>query len=462
MTTPGRRVIPRTQRRQPPLKLTDPIAQTDREPTFLATDIWDRQMMVRSLEVVLAERRSPGHAALFMVGLDPESVINDSLRRGTGNRLVEIVEMRLLDLFGIENDVARVGEDEFAVFIDDLHGIDEAERIAKRLIRTIGQPVGSAHESLIPVVSVGVALISGAHGNASDVIRDAKAAMHLARQERAAGYQVMDQMHRQRLVERSTMQRNIVHALEHDEFVLYYQPIITLDGGRTTAIEALLRWDHPTQGITAPGPIIAAAEESQLITRIGEWALRTAAKQAAQWWNDSTFECAPVVHVNVSPRQLLRSAIVQTVERALAESNTPPEAICLEIIESFAIEEAALPVLNALKDLGVGLSIDDFGTGYSSLKRLASLPVDSIKLDRCFVQDVAESKKSKAIPKAVSAIGKALDLTLIAEGIETPYQLDRMANLGYQHGQGFLMCRPQPADYFENEVARAAPNDTTG
>ncbi len=442
---------PKARPQQTDRKLPDPAAGAGRElDAPPKNSIQDRQTLVRHLDDVLAQSQPPRGAALIMLGLEPEVVINDSLRRGAGNRLVETVETRLLQLFGTEDTVARVGEDEFAILIDNLTGTLAAERVAARLIQILSRPLDLGPESPIPAVSVGIALTSGAHGDSSDVIRDAKAAMHIARSKQTGGYQILDQSHRQRLIERSTMQRNIVRALKHDEFVLHYQPIIRLDVGRPTAIEALLRWNHPTQGITTPGGVIAVAEDSQLINRIGTWALRAAVRQAGQWWNGDLTEPAPVVHVNVSPRQLVRDPIVEIVERALADSNTPPEAICLEVTESVTIEDAAIPIFNELKELGVGLSIDDFGTGHSSLNRLYRLPVDSIKLDRTFVTDIAHSRKSTAIASAVVAIGEALDLTLIAEGIETPNQLHRMKDLGYQYGQGFLFAKPQPADQFEN------------
>ena len=273
--------------------------------------------------------------------------------------------------------------------------------------------------------------------------------MHIARSKPTVRYQVFDEHHRRRLISASTMRRDIVDALDRDEFVLHYQPILGLDTGQTVAVESLLRWNHPINGLTGPGDVIAAAEGSELIMRIGRWALLEAARQAALWWNHDHAGPKSVVHVNISPHHLVHDGIVETVGRVLDETNAPPESLCLEITETVTLDTAAVPILRELSDLGVSLSIDDFGTGHSSLSRLYAMPVNSVKLDRSFVTDIVQSTASNAIAGALLAIGEALDLTLIAEGIETQDQLDRLSDMGYEYGQGFLFARPMPVAELE-------------
>lgn len=407
------------------------------------SEIHSSTELVRTLDHALNERRASSGTALIIVSLESQSIINDSLGRGTGNRHAETVERRLLQMFSTEDIVARVAEDDFAILIADLGGALAAHRTARRVIEVLSRPIARQDGASVPEVCLGMVLASGSQRNAIDMMRDAKAALRRARSKNSGAYQIFDESQRNEMIERSTMHQSIVRALEHDEFVLHYQPIVLLDTGQPDAVEGLLRWNDPTGSTIAPGAVIAAAERSHLINRIGTWVLNDACRQAFEWWHADTEVAPPVVHVNVSPRQLVSSPIVEIVAQALEAYGTAPEAICLEVTESTMMEEVAVPILTELKQLGVGLSIDDFGTGYSSLDRLCRLPIDSLKLDRIFVADAATSDKSAAIARAVLAMAHALDLSVIAEGIETTTQLDQMRDLGYHRGQGFLFSKPQ-------------------
>jgi EAL domain-containing protein (putative c-di-GMP-specific phosphodiesterase class I) len=420
-----------------------------RRGTARSNTIQDRRALVRALNKILATSGESRHGAVFLLSLEPGTFVGDSLGRSDRTYLVEAIEHRLLDLFGRGEVVAEVGDAEYAVMVRGLDEAASAERVAHRTMRILGQPIDQQAGASVPEVCLGVAIMSGSHGDAADIMRDAKAALRVAQSRQSGGCHVFDESQRNAIIERSSIHRNVVRALEHDEFVLHYQPIVSLDSLQLTAVEGLLRWNHPTDGITLPSEVIEATEGTQLINRIGTWAVRAGCRQAAEWWASGSNIGAPVVHINLSPHQLVGDPIVRTVAQALDEYGTPPESICLEITEDFVIEEAAIPILYQLKALGVSLSIDDFGTGHSSLERLNRLPIDSIKLDQVFVADIARSERHAAIAVAVAGIGKALGLSLIAEGVETSAQLERMRALGYENGQGFLFARPLPVDQLE-------------
>ena len=310
-------------------------------------------------------------------------------------------------------------------------------------------------------VSVGVAVSDGsdAHADAESMIRDADIAMYSAKESGRDAVASFDASMRDRVSKRLDLERDLHHALERDELVLHYQPVMDIASGRVTGFEALLRWNHPAWGLVSPLTFIPVAEETGLIIDIGAWALGEACRQMQLWREELPDGDEMTIAVNVSARQLRNHGIVGRVQRALFESGLPRGALTLELTESTLMEDptGAPEVLGRLKTLGVDLAIDDFGTGYSSLAYLRGFPVDTVKIDRAFVMNVDGPESADAtLVAAIVAMADALGIATIAEGVESETQAERLLELGCGLAQGFLYSRPQPADAIPDTITRLA------
>jgi EAL domain-containing protein (putative c-di-GMP-specific phosphodiesterase class I) len=296
---------------------------------------------------------------------------------------------------------------------------------------------------------MGIAVSEGPFDTAERLLRDADAAMFTAKALGRDRIEVFDDTMRARAVERLEIEKSLRRALLRDELRVHYQPLVEFDCSEVIGFEALLRWQHPERGLLAPAEFLHIAEETGLIVSIGAWVLHEVCRQAARWAADAPPDARPLgVAVNLSARQLAHPDLVATVAEALAISGLEPHLLVLEITESVLMtdRELAVTILHALRSLGVRLSIDDFGTGQSSLGYLKTLPVDSLKIDRSFVDGLGADPDDSAIVAAVVHMGHALGLTVTAEGIETPLQLSELRSLGCDLGQGFYFARPQPSE----------------
>jgi diguanylate cyclase (GGDEF)-like protein/PAS domain S-box-containing protein len=388
--------------------------------------------------------------AVVFVDLDNFKVINDSLGHEAGDRLLMVVAERLRRVLRPDDLIARFGGDEFAVLLAGTGGEAAARRVAERLAGALRAPVELDGHHRYVTASFGVRTASAGAAEPEELLRDADAAMYRAKELGKARCEIFDASMHERAVERLDLEGGLRGAVERGELRVLYQPQVELASGHIVGAEALVRWEHPARGLVVPPVFIPIAEQTGLIVPIGAWVLRQACAQAATW-ADSTGRRL-TVSVNVSPRQLADDDFPATVSAALAETGLEPELLCLEITESavMADPDAAAEALSELKALGVHLAIDDFGTGYSSLGQLkALLPVDTIKIDKSFVDGITTAGEDRAIVDAVLRLASGLGLAAVAEGVETVEQARELLELGCGLSQGYHFARPQPAAELE-------------
>jgi predicted signal transduction protein with EAL and GGDEF domain len=353
--------------------------------------------------------------------------------------------------------LARLGGDEFAVLLPDVADRAAVVQTAEQLLAALAAPLALTGPDYAVTASIGIVLANGQYGRPEDVLRHADVALYRAKETGRAGYKVFDPEMQAALTARLDLERDLRQAIKGDEFVLHYQPIVDLHTEQIVAAEALLRWQHPTRGMVNPLEFIPLAEETGMIREIDRWVLETACQQAYRWYQHDP--CAtPLVSVNLSPLTFRLPELGSMVAATLAAAGLPAGQLKLEITEGTAMEDAASTVatLGELKGLGVRLAIDDFGTGYSSLAYLKRFPVDTLKIDKTFVDGLGQDPDDTAIVRTVLTLAHSLGLQVTAEGLETIEQLRFLRALGCQHGQGYHFSRPLPADAFAAFRARAA------
>jgi EAL domain-containing protein (putative c-di-GMP-specific phosphodiesterase class I) len=355
--------------------------------------------------------------------------------------------------------VARIGGDEFVVVVSELRSEREALEVADRTRRQFSQPFEVRDSEIASSVSIGVAVADGTDPavDGEAMVRDADTAMYQAKEAGRDGVAVFDGSMRDRASRRLALERDLHHAVDRRELTVHYQPIVELTTGRITGFEALLRWDHPMWGQIPPLSFIPVAEDTGLIVEIGAWVLREALRQLAEWRHDLRGGNKLSMAVNLSARQLRDDRVVERVRRAIVDAGIPPESVTLELTESTLMENpaTAAELLTQLKALGVSIAIDDFGTGYSSLAYLRRFPVDCVKIDRAFVDDLdRDDTAEETLIAAIVAMAGALSVETIAEGVETEAQHQRLRALGCDEAQGYLFSRPAAADQIPDIVAR--------
>jgi diguanylate cyclase (GGDEF)-like protein/PAS domain S-box-containing protein len=412
------------------------------------TGLPNRVQFVRRLaDSLAAAHPAQGHVAVCYLDLDNFKVINDSLGHEAGDRLLLLAADRLADALRPGDVVARMGGDEFTVLLRDVIDEGDALQVAERLVDVLRPPFVLDGEQRYLTASVGLTVTGDPQAAPDDMLRDADIAMYRAKERGKSQCAIYDDSLRARSVERLELEGGLRHALDRNELVLAYQPEVSLASGRIMAVEALLRWHHPTRGIVSPASFIPIAEQSGLIVPIGEWVVREACQTAAAWRRDTGVDDLTIA-VNLSPRQLGAVNLVDVVSDALDQAGLPASSLCLEVTETalMADMDLALQALARLKQLGVRLAIDDFGIGYSSLKHLKELlPVDIIKIDKSFVDGLVEREDDRAIVEAVVRLASALHVDAIAEGVEHADQADALRLLSCTYAQGYHFARPQPA-----------------
>ena len=398
--------------------------------------------------------RDRSTAAVLFVDLDNFKVINDALGHDQGDRLLCAVADRLRQELRPSDTIARVGGDEFVVFCEDVASEHEALAMVDRLVRALDEPFELAGQPQHATASVGIALGDGS-SQPEFLIRNADAAMYRAKERGRARYELFDDEMRQRSISWLETESELRRAITGGELRNLYQPIVSPTSGLIVGFEALVRWQHPERGLISPADFIPIAEQSGLIVPLGRTVLEQACDEAVTWNADREGREPLRVAVNFSPRQLSHPNAVETVVEALESSGLPAELLCVEITESALVEDAAatLGTLNRLKELGVTLALDDFGTGYSSLTYVRRFPIDTLKIDRTFIEGIVGSSEDEAIVTAVLEMGRALGVHVVAEGVETEEQAARLRTLGCKLAQGYLFSRPIAPDAVRDLLA---------
>ncbi|GAA3952246.1 putative bifunctional diguanylate cyclase/phosphodiesterase [Actinoplanes auranticolor] len=388
-------------------------------------------------------RRAGGGVTVLLIDLDDFKLVNDNLGHSAGDELLATLAGRLRAEMRPGDTLARLGGDEFAILVEDLDGAD-AVALAERLLLAGREQVRLDSRDVTCSLSIGIA--SG-DLPAGQLLRDADLAMYAAKRAGRNAYAVFSPSMSRSVLEEAQQRVDMELGLEQEQFVLLYQPVVDLATQRTTAVEALVRWQHPEDGLLSPYQFIATAEANGLIVPLGRWVLREACAQLARWRRETPAAAGLKVNVNLSARQFQYAGLVADVAAAIGDAGIPAGSLTLEITESMLMEDitGAIETLRALRALGVRLAIDDFGTGYSSLNYLKQLPVDIIKIDRTFVEQVDTDADDVALVDAVVALGQALRLQTVAEGIETEGQWMMLRQIGCDQGQGYLFGRPGDA-----------------
>jgi diguanylate cyclase (GGDEF)-like protein len=389
--------------------------------------------------------RDRSTAAVLFVDLDNFKVINDALGHDHGDRLLCAVADRLQQVLRPSDTIARVGGDEFVVFCEDIPSEHEALHMVDRLVHALDAPFDLGGQPQHATASVGIALGDG--GLEPEVlIRNADVAMYRAKERGRARYELFDDEMRERSVSWLETESELRCALDRGELHNVYQPIVSPRDGSIIGFEALVRWHHPTRGVVSPADFIPVAEQSGLIVPLGRTVLEQACAEAVRWNLDrERAGREPLrVAVNFSPRQLSHPRAFEIVVETLERAGLAPELLCVEITESALVEDAAATatILGRLKELGVRLALDDFGTGYSSLTYVRRFPIDTLKIDRSFIDGIVGSSEDEAIVTAVLSMGRALGVSVVAEGVETEEQASRLRTLGCKLAQGYLFSRP--------------------
>ncbi|HEX3144969.1 MAG TPA: bifunctional diguanylate cyclase/phosphodiesterase, partial [Pyrinomonadaceae bacterium] len=388
-----------------------------------------------------AGRHVTGVAVLFL-DLDGFKGINDTLGHLAGDQLLVEFTQRLIENVRPGDTFARMGGDEFSILLDDLNDLNDAIIAVKRLQRNLQAPFQLSGRELFVTSSIGVALSTPEYVDPEEILRHADAAMYRAKKLGKGRYEVFDRTTSKRLERQSQIETDLSRAVERAELFLEYQPIVALETGRIAGFEALLRWQHPTLGMIAPPDFITVAEATGAIVPIGEWVLEESCRQTREWQKSCPQNPPLYISVNLSVKQFTQPNLVEQVAIALHNAGLDPSGLKLEITESMLMSaDSAIRMLSQLNALGVGISIDDFGTGYSSLSYLHRLPIGNLKIDRSFVISMSANRESFEIVRTIITLAQSLNLTIVAEGIETNEQLQMLRDLNCQYGQGHFFSK---------------------
>lgn len=400
-----------------------------------------------TIALALAARRERIVAVLFL-DLDHFKLVNDSLGHTVGDALLREIAMRLRESVREGDTVARVGGDEFTIVLQDLEKKEDAGLVASKVLRTVAEPVEISGHRLYVTTSIGITTFPDDGDDAETLLKNADNAMYRAKEQGRNRYEMSTAEMNRSVRERLTLESALHRAMERNEFELYYQPVYDIAANEIVGMEALLRWHHPDRGLLAPASFMHIAEERGLIVLIGDWAIREACFQAKSFCGiRPNFRVA----VNISARQFRDDSLVDTIEAALRESHLDAHCLEVEVTESAAMADVrlTLDVLTRLRGTGVKVAIDDFGTGHSSLSYLKQFPIDALKIDRNFVEDLPDRFEDAAIVRAIIQLARGLDLRVVAEGVETKPQLDFLTQHDCREVQGFYFSYPVPAREFE-------------
>jgi diguanylate cyclase (GGDEF)-like protein len=419
------------------------------------TGLPNRNLLHDRLRQSVYAQRFVRSIGVVFIDIDHFKFVNDSLGHNTGDKLLQKIAERLLGAVRDGDTVARLGGDEFILILNDQTGQEVIYRAMQRIINKISEPIEIDGQELLVTCSAGISLYPQDGPDVETLLKNADAAMYRAKEKGRNNFQFYTAEMNRQVNERLKMETNLRRALERNEFELYYQPRINVESGALVGCEALLRWQHPELGLTLPERFIGLAEETGLIVPIGEWVLQTACAQARTWEKNGG---PPItVSVNLSMRQFKQEALAGAVDDALRSSGLDPRRLEMELTESLVMQdtEAAIRVLERLREIGVELSVDDFGTGHSSLSYLTRLPISALKIDQSFVQDVKGriNVDEGIVAQAIISLAHNLKLKVVGEGVETGAQFEFLKKHGCDEVQGYYFGRPMPAAEFERFAA---------
>ncbi|TRZ62020.1 bifunctional diguanylate cyclase/phosphodiesterase [Pseudomonas alloputida] len=424
------------------------------------TDLPNRTLLADRIEQAIAKVAEQGGCfALMFIDLDGFKPVNDAFGHHIGDLLLKAVAARLRGHLHSQDTLARIGGDEFVLLVE-LQEPNDAMDVAVKQVNLVSRPFRVAEHDLQLSASLGIVLYPGNGQDQHELLRNADAAMYHAKSAGKNGYSFFDVSMNSNARQQLQLLQDLRLALEQRQFRLHYQPKFDAQACQPIGAEALLRWEHPQQGLLLPDRFIGLAEKTGLIIPIGEWVLTEACRQMRQWLDQGHHGWR--MAVNLSAIQFCHASLVDSVARALQQNGLPANCLTLEITETTAMHDAdaSLTVLQRLSDMGVDLSIDDFGTGYSSLMYLKRLPANELKIDRGFVRDLEQDSDDAAIVSAIVALGQALGLRIVAEGVETDKQQDFLTRLGCDSLQGYLLGQPVPAEQFMSKLQAMGPELT--
>lgn len=416
------------------------------------TDLPNRSLLMERLDsaLVRTKQSSTFRFAVLFLDLDRFNVINDSLGHLVGDRLLMAISYRLDATLSATDFMARLGGDEFVILLENVAGIEDAIICANRIFQALRPAFLLEGRDIFMTASIGIVLSSPTYNQPLELLRDADIAMYRAKAQGKARYEVFNSDMHLEVLKRLHLESDLRKALEHQQFILHYQPIVALTSGKLVGFEALVRWQHPLRGLISPTDFIPIAEETGLILTIGLWVLRTACRQVKVWQTQVPSAASLKMSVNLSAQQLREPGLIEQVDQVLAETWLDGSSLTLEITESMLIEntETVIRLLDQLRSRAIQINIDDFGTGYSSLSYLHRFPIHALKIDRSFVHSLADQTHPN-IAEIIIMLTHQLGLTAIAEGIETETQLYRLRALGCELAQGYLLSEPLTAQAAE-------------
>lgn len=423
------------------------------------TDLPNRNLFMETLKFGLEKsKHNPDYKfAVLFLDINRFKTINDSLGHSMGDRLILHVAKRLATSVREKDLVARFSGDEFAFILNNIESVEDAVQFAGLIKHKISAPFTLSGRQVFTSFSIGIAMGGTEYEVAEDILRDADIAMYHAKDEEK-DFVVFDQKMHTRAVTLLQLETDLRHAVERDELVMFYQPIIDLDSMRLFGFESLIRWNHPTRGLVPPNEFIPVSEDTGLIVPMTLWILRTSCSQMVEWQRKSPANKNLIVSVNLSGKHFAQKNLVEQIKTILVETEMNPACLKLELTESAVMENAenVIEMMREIRELGIQLSIDDFGTGYSSLSYLHRFPINTLKVDRSFVNAMEDGSENGEIVRTVIALAKTLRLSVIAEGIETIHQLHQLRILGCEYGQGYLFSRPVPIEEAERLIDDAS------
>ncbi|MCT7990086.1 two-component system response regulator [Laspinema olomoucense] len=423
------------------------------------TNLPNRVLFMERLDQAIAFRKANPHYQFAVLFLDCDrfKVVNDSLGHLVGDELLIAIGKRLQSSLREEDTLARLGGDEFAILVEELPTLDRAQSIADRILNSLTEPFQLSRYEVFINASIGITLGSFYHEKPEYLLRDADTAMYRAKALGKGQYYIFDPAMHDEALNRLQLENDLRRAVERQEFKVYYQPIISLTTGKIYGFEALVRWQHPTRGFISPIDFIPVAEETGLIASIDLWVLQESVRQLQAWQHQNLINDKVTCSVNLSARHFLQFSFIQHLRELLEATQINPQMIKLEITESAIANknQATLDILHQIRDCHIELSIDDFGTGYSSLSYLEEFPVNVLKIDRSFIKRIDDPEHQCGLVPGIIGIAHTMGMIAIAEGVETPIQLEKLRGLGCDFAQGYLFSKPLDPEAIAELLARS-------